>query len=141
MEAGIRHVIAGHNAIDPIMKTEQAAAQAARRAFLNKAQRTAIEEVLTSADRIHGIQGLAGTGKTTVLASIRECAEATGYKVEGFAPTVRAADQLRQEGIEATTMQSFLAHQQQDASARASRHSLYAGRVEPCQHKTDAGIP
>ena len=120
--ANIRHVIAGQNAMEPIMDTERAAAQAARRAFLNDAQRTVIQDVLASLDRVHGVQGLAGTGKTTVLASIREGAEATGYKVEGFAPTSRAAGQLRQEGIEATTLQSFLARKQQDPSVPASRH-------------------
>ena len=107
--ANIRHVINGQKTVEPIMSPEDAAAQAASRTFLNDAQRTVIEEVLTSPDRIHGVQGLAGTGKTTVLASIREGAEANGYKVEGFAPTSRAAGQLREEGIDATTLQSFLA--------------------------------
>ncbi|MBB5061642.1 conjugative relaxase-like TrwC/TraI family protein, partial [Granulicella aggregans] len=120
--ANIRHVMAGQNAVEPIVSSDQAAAQAARRAFMNEAQRTVIQEVLTSTDRIHGVQGLAGTGKTSVLSSIREGAEANGYKVEGFAPTSRAAGQLRQEGIEATTLQSFLARKQQDPSAPASRH-------------------
>ena len=79
-----------------------------QRSFLNAAQRVAIEDVLTSSDRIHGLQGLAGTGKTTVLSSIREGAEHSGYVVEGFAPTSRAAAQLRESGISATTLQSFL---------------------------------
>jgi conjugative relaxase-like TrwC/TraI family protein len=121
--ANIRHVLAGQNSVEPITNREQAEAQAATRAFLNDAQRQVITEVLTSPDRIHGIQGLAGTGKTTVLASIREGAEANGYKVEGFAPTSRAAGQLREEGIEATTLQSFLARGQNHPSATtASRH-------------------
>ncbi len=107
--ANVRHVMSGQNTVGPIMTQEQAAAQAATRKFLNEAQRTVITDVLTSPDRIHGVQGLAGTGKTTVLASIREGAEKNGYKVEGFAPTSRAAGQLREEGIEATTLQRFLA--------------------------------
>jgi ATP-dependent exoDNAse (exonuclease V) alpha subunit len=120
--ANIRHVMGGQNTVEPIMNPEQAAAQAASRTFLNDAQRTVIQEVLTSPDRIHGVQGLAGTGKTTVLSSIREGAETQGYKVEGFAPTSRAAGQLREEGIDATTLQSFLARKQQDPNAPASRH-------------------
>jgi len=76
--------------------------------FLNPAQRRAIEEVLTSQDRVHGLQGLAGTGKTTTLEAIREGAEQGGYAVEGFAPTSRAAAQLRDAGISAETLQSFL---------------------------------
>jgi ATP-dependent exoDNAse (exonuclease V) alpha subunit len=114
----------GQQTQDPMMSEEQAAAQASRKSFLNSAQRTVIQEVLTSPDRIHGLQGLAGTGKTTVLSSIREGAEQSGYAVEGFAPTSRAAAQLREAGISATTLQSFLARgsQGQVAGDPASRH-------------------
>ncbi len=76
--------------------------------------------MLTSTDRVHGFQGLAGTGKTTTLEAIREGAEQGGYKVEGFAPTSKAAGQLREAGIEAKTLQSFLARQKD--SDPASRH-------------------
>ncbi len=67
--ANVRHVLAGQNTVEPMMSQEQAAAQAGTRKFLNEAQRGVITDVLTSRDRIHGVQGLAGTGKTTVLAS------------------------------------------------------------------------
>ena len=124
-QANVRHVMAGQNTVEPILNQEQAAAQAATRKFLNEAQRGVITDVLTSRDRIHGVQGLAGTGKTTVLASIREGAEANGYKVEGFAPTSRAAGQLREEGIEATTLQSFLARGKNHPSATTTSPHLY----------------
>ncbi len=114
--------MSGQNTVEPIMNQEQAAAQAATRKFLNEAQRGVITDVLTSRDRIHGVQGLAGTGKTTVLASIREGAKRSGYKVEGFAPTSRAAGQLREEGIEATTLQSFLARGRTAERQTASPH-------------------
>ncbi len=123
--ANVRHVIAGQNTVEPMTNQEKAAAQAATRKFLNEAQRSVITDVLTSRDRIHGVQGLAGTGKTTVLASIREGAETNGYKVEGFAPTSRAAGQLREEGIEATTLQSFLARGQNHPSANTASPHLY----------------
>ncbi len=48
-----------------------------------------------------------------------------GYKVEGFAPTSRAAGQLREEGIEATTLQSFLARGQNHPSATTTSPHLY----------------
>jgi conjugative relaxase-like TrwC/TraI family protein len=122
--ANIAHVMRGQQTQDPMMSEEHAAAQASRKSFLNSAQRTVIQEVLTSPDRIHGLQGLAGTGKTTVLSSIREGAEQSGYAVEGFAPTSRAAAQLREAGISATTLQGFLARggQGQVAGDPASRH-------------------
>ena len=52
---------------------------------------------------------MAGVGKTTTLVSIRHGAEQSGYAVEGFAPTSRAARQLRDAGIAADTLQGFLA--------------------------------
>jgi ATP-dependent exoDNAse (exonuclease V) alpha subunit len=55
-----------------------------------------------------GAQTLMGTFKTTLLKSVREAAEKRGYVVEGFAPTSRAANQLRDAGISADTLQGFL---------------------------------
>ncbi len=106
--ANVHHVQAGQGAVKPMLSIAAAERQANAQDFLNEAQRTAIREVLTSTDRVHGFQGLAGTGKTTTLAAIREGAEKGGYTVEGFAPTSKAAGQLREAGIEATTLQSFL---------------------------------
>ena len=65
--------------------------------------------MLTSRDRVQGIQGVAGAGKTTALDVIRVAAEGKGYAVEGFAPTSRAAKQLGDAGISAGTLQGFLA--------------------------------
>lgn len=119
--ANVAHVLAGRNTVAPIMSAEKAQEQAKSRDFFNDSQRRAVEEVLNSTDRIHGLQGRAGSGKTSTLENIREDAEKSGYKVEGFAPTSRAAAQLREAGIDATTLQSFLARgEKPDASA--SRH-------------------
>ena len=52
-------------------------------------------------------------GKTTTLAVIREGVEAEGYKVEGFAPTSRAAQKLAEAGIETSTLQRHLARGEQ----------------------------
>ena len=123
--ANIRHVLEGRNAVEPIMSAERAREQAGTRSFLNDSQRRVVEEVLNSSDRVHGLQGLAGTGKTTVLTTIREGAEASGYIVEGFAPTSKAAGQLREAGIDATTLQSFLARGQNRPSADPANQHLY----------------
>jgi conjugative relaxase-like TrwC/TraI family protein len=117
--ANVQHVLIGQGASVPMLSSAAAERQATSREFLNEAQRTAIREVLTSADRVHGFQGLAGSGKTSTLAAIRQGAEQGGYKVEGFAPTSKAAGQLREAGIEANTLQSFLARQR---DADPSRH-------------------
>jgi conjugative relaxase-like TrwC/TraI family protein len=105
----IKQMQQGRQTTEPIMRQDDAATHARSREFLNPAQQRAIEEVLTSQDRIHGLQGLAGSGKTSALSSIREGAEQHGYAVEGFAPTSRAAGQLRDAGIPADTLQGFLA--------------------------------
>jgi ATP-dependent exoDNAse (exonuclease V) alpha subunit len=76
---------------------------------LNETQRKVIEQILTSRDQIQGLQGTAGSGKTSTLAAIRQGAEQSGYVVEGFAPTSRAAHQLREAGVTADTLQRFLA--------------------------------
>src|SRR5271169_3095945 len=108
--ATIQHMQRGQNTVPPIMSEQRAASHAAAIEFLNPAQRRVIEEILTSRDQIHGLQGLAGAGKTTTLESIREAAQRNGYAVAGFAPTARAAHQLHQAaGISADTLQAYLA--------------------------------
>src|ERR1700688_2486821 len=98
----------GQNHIEPVLPSPQAIALANQHSHLNPAQKTVVEDVLSSPDRIQGIQGFAGSGKTTTLTAIRGAAESRGYQVEGFAPTSRAARQLNEAGIEARTLQSFL---------------------------------
>ena len=70
------------------------------------------------------ILGMTGSGKSTALSAIREGVESAGYAVEGFAPTSRAAQQLRDSGISATTLQGFLARggQEQAVGDPAARH-------------------
>jgi nucleoside-triphosphatase THEP1 len=65
-----------------------------------------------------GAQTLMGTFKTTLLKSVREAAEQRGYVVEGFAPTSRAANQLRDAGISADTLQGFLVRARQPSPDR-----------------------
>jgi conjugative relaxase-like TrwC/TraI family protein len=123
--ANVEFMLRGRNAVEPILSAEQAQEQARTRNFLNEAQQRVIEETLNSTDRVHGLQGRAGTGKTTVLISIREGAEKSGYVVEGFAPTSRAAAQLREAGIDAGTLQSFLARGENHPSTSLEPHHLY----------------
>jgi len=83
-----------------------------RHPMLNRSQQEAAREVFASREKIVGIDGVAGAGKTTTLAVIREGAEAEGYRVEGFAPTSRAAQKLGEAGIETSTLQMHLARRQ-----------------------------
>ena len=83
---------------------------------LNAKQKSAIEQILSSRDQIIGLQGGAGTGKTTALSVLREAAEKEGYQVRGFAPSARAAQQLAESGIETETIQMFLRRRKQPAT-------------------------
>lgn len=79
---------------------------------LNRGQRQVLDEVFLSREKVVGIDGVAGAGKTTTLAVIREGAAAEGYRVEGFAPTSRAAQKLAEAGIETSTLQKYLTRRQ-----------------------------
>jgi len=79
---------------------------------LNPSQLQAVDEILLSREKIVGLDGVAGAGKTTTLAVIREGAELDAYRVEGFAPTSRAAQKLGEAGIETSTLQKHLARGQ-----------------------------
>lgn len=83
---------------------------------LNANQQSAVETILSSEDQIVGLQGGAGTGKTTTLSMLREATEKEGYQVRGFAPTTRAAKQLAESGIETETLQKFLRRRQEKTS-------------------------
>jgi conjugative relaxase-like TrwC/TraI family protein len=112
----------GQNQAPQIIPIQQAIAHTDAYPHLNSGQRRVIEEVLVSRDRVQGLQGYAGAGKSTALLSIREGAERNGYAVEGFAPTSRAAHQLRDAGIAANTLQGFLARGRQAGGDPGNRH-------------------
>jgi conjugative relaxase-like TrwC/TraI family protein len=98
----------GQGRAEQIMSIQAAVAHTQEQQHLNVGQRAAAEEILTSRDVVQGLEGRAGVGKTTLLKSVREAAEKRGLVVEGFAPTSRAANQLRDAGISADTLQAFL---------------------------------
>ncbi|MBS1867938.1 MAG: relaxase domain-containing protein, partial [Acidobacteria bacterium] len=84
-----------------------------KHSHLNETQRQAVAQILSSRDQVMALEGVAGSGKTTSLAAIRESAERHGYKVEGFAPTSRAAQKLSESGIESKTLQRHLASKEE----------------------------
>jgi len=117
----IRRVQDGRNQVTPVMTRTAAAAFSAQHPHFNAAQKRVVEEVLTTSDRVQAIQGVAGAGKTTVLSTIRAAAESRGYEVQGFAPTSRAARQLNDAGVEAGTLQGFLAQSRRESSPEQRR--------------------
>ena len=91
---------------------------------LSASQRQAVDNILVSRERIVGLDGIAGAGKTTALSVIREGAEADGYRVEGFAPTSRAAQKLSEAGIETSTLQKYLARSEQPDTSEKQLYVL-----------------
>jgi conjugative relaxase-like TrwC/TraI family protein len=121
----IGRVREGMSQLTPVLSQQQAVTVASKHPHLNSAQQKVIEDVLNSPDRVHGIQGVAGAGKTTTLSVIRQAVESQGFQVEGFAPTSRAAKQLREAGIEAATLQSFLTRGAQSNDGVTQRHFYF----------------
>jgi conjugative relaxase-like TrwC/TraI family protein len=114
----LRQMQQGHGRAEQIMSIQAAVAHTETQQHLNAGQKAAAEEILTSRDVVQGLEGRAGVGKTTLLKSVREAAELRGYFVEGFAPTSRAANQLRDAGISADTLQGFLVRARQHTADR-----------------------
>ncbi len=72
-------------------------------------QGEAIHHILVSNDKYIGVQGLAGTGKTTLMERLKWIADEQNIIVRGVCFTGKAADGLQNEsGIESTTIHSFL---------------------------------
>jgi len=98
----IQTVNAGCDAVAPLHPSYQPAN------WLGEDQKRAIYHVLRTSDRITGLRGLAGTGKTKALRElVAACKEA---RIEPLfcAPTAAATEVLRTEGFEAATLQSLL---------------------------------
>ena len=83
--------------------------KALRNGPLTKGQKDAVRLILSAEDRVVGVQGHAGSGKTTMLKRARTLMEKKGYEVRGLAPSASAARTLEGEaGIGSETLQRFL---------------------------------
>ena len=93
---------------------------------LTDGQKEAVETILASNDRVVGVQGYAGSGKTTMLNTMREIVEANkDISILGFAPSASAANTLEAEsGINSNTLQSFLAKYSAISEGRAGKEMI-----------------
>ena len=121
----VRRMREGRNVFEPALSRAEAIQVADRHPHLNRAQKSVVEDVLSSPDRIQGTQGFAGSGKTTALSAVRGAVEMQGYEVQGFAPTSRAARQLLEAGVEAGTLQGFLARTASSDAAPERKHFYF----------------
>ena len=89
---------------------------------LTDGQKAAVKLILSEKDRVMGVQGYAGTGKTTMLKRARTLLEKRGFQIRGLAPSASAAQTLAAEsGIESETLQRFLARNAGVAEGRLTR--------------------
>ncbi|MYB13363.1 MAG: AAA family ATPase, partial [Rhodospirillaceae bacterium] len=89
---------------------------------LTAGQKDAVKLILSAKDRTVGVQGYAGTGKTTMLNRARALAEKKGWRMAGLAPSASAAGTLATEaGIPTETLQRFLARNAGVAEGRLTR--------------------
>ena len=96
--------------------------KAVRNGLLTQGQKAAVKFILSSGDRVVGVQGYAGIGKTTMLARARSLLEKKGYEVRGPTPSASAARTLQSEaGIGSETLQRFLARHSGVAEGRMTR--------------------
>ena len=89
---------------------------------LTAGQKDAVKLILSAKDRTVGVQGYAGTGKTTMLNRARTLAEKKGWRMAGLAPSASAARTLASEaGIATETLQMFLARNAGVAEGRLTK--------------------
>ena len=93
--------------------------KALRKGPLTVGQKAAVKLILSETDRVVGVQGYAGTGKTRMLNRTRALLEKRGFRVKGLAPSASAAQTLAAESaIESETLQRFLARNAGVAAGR-----------------------
>ena len=111
----------GRGNADPIAPTQEVARHLAERE-LTVGQAQAVQLAATSPNTVNGIQGYAGSGKTTALQTFKAIADERGYQIIGLAPSHSAVKALSSAGIEARTLQGWL--MDQEAAAGLSERKI-----------------
>jgi len=107
----------GRGQVMPVMLPEAARIRLSS-TDLNAGQRAAVELIATSQNRIVGVQGYAGTGKSHMLDTAKTLLEGEGYKVYALAPYASQVRALRELGVSANTVASLLAAREQKIDNR-----------------------
>ncbi|WP_213882492.1 conjugative transfer relaxase/helicase TraI, partial [Vibrio crassostreae] len=100
---------------------------------LTQGQKDAITLISTTKDSFVAIQGLAGTGKSTMLESnteliqlVKEASQQPEQSVIGLAPTHAAVAELESKGVKAQTLDSLLSDiRQGNREASDYQHTLF----------------
>ena len=113
------HLMRGGQDRSPVVMRSWMASARLHKGPLTAGQKQAVKLILSSKDRVIGVQGYAGTGKTTMLRRAHALAGKNGYRMIGLAPSASAVKTLGSEaGIESETLQLFLARNAGVAAGR-----------------------
>jgi conjugative relaxase-like TrwC/TraI family protein len=107
----------GRGALAPVAPREAALERLAA-TNLNAGQREAVELMVSTQNRVVGVQGFAGTGKSHMLDTAKGMIEQEGYKVRALAPYGSQVKELQRLGVEANTLASFLRAKDKNLDAR-----------------------
>jgi conjugative relaxase-like TrwC/TraI family protein len=97
----------GRDTLTPIM-TSDIAKEYFASTNLNEGQRRSAELILTTQNRVVGVQGFAGTGKSHMLKTAKSAVEEQGYNMRALAPYGSQVKALRDLNVESNTLASFL---------------------------------
>ena len=116
----IRLMQQGREAVNAIAPTATVEA-GLEETLLNAEQRWAVAIAATTPDQVMAWQGVAGSGKTYALNTLKELAQVQDFEVRGLAPSAEAAYGLGEAlGIETETVAGLLVSQPSDQPERST---------------------
>ncbi len=96
------------NVLAPVMKPEEVAQSLKAAQKLTEGQKSALELILTTQDRVVGVQGVAGVGKTTLLKTLKREARSVGYELLGLSNSTAARQRLQTGSQDLSSEEAFL---------------------------------
>ncbi|KPF84186.1 hypothetical protein IP70_16735 [alpha proteobacterium AAP38] len=103
----LRLIDDGRGAVSPLASSE-GSSSILDNAGISGEARTAALVITGSRDRFVGLQGWAGTGKTTLFQAVQAVADGHGKQVLALAPQTSMVRRLEEDGFDARTVASFL---------------------------------
>ena len=97
----------GRGALQPVMAAERVAARLGK-TDLNAGQRSAAALIASTQNRVVGVQGYAGVGKSHMVKEAKKLIDSEGYELRALAPYGSQVRSLRELGVGSVTVASFL---------------------------------
>lgn len=132
----VNHVKEERNSVDKILNPELVKSEIDKRETIEKikyteGQRASLTSIFTTDSRYHAVNGLAGTGKTTMLTSLKKIGEKHGFIIKGMAGSGSAAKNLELEtGIPSSTNAMFKLNESKLQNEIARTHGQISRKNE-----------